>query len=253
MKFATAVLSLAMAETDVRVIGGYTPPAHRENYILSLQRSRLRSHFCGASLVSANKAICAAHSKFINVKILRCNSYKSESSQQVQTVSDQKSHPQYNSSTFANDISVLTMLNSFTLNDYVRPIALPAARSSEWMTSGTSLRVCGWGNTSTTENVYPATLKCVEVPYVTNADCNAPESYDGGILSGMFCAGLSQGGKDACQGDSGGPVTKDFGTSVSDSILVGATSWGYGCAQPNYPGVYSDVAMFREDFIDQNM
>ena len=37
MKFATAVLSLAMAETDVRVIGGYTPPPPRENYILSLQ------------------------------------------------------------------------------------------------------------------------------------------------------------------------------------------------------------------------
>ena len=77
--------------------------------------------------------------------------------------------------------------------------------------------------------------------------------FSGGILSGMFCAGLSQGGKDACQGDSGGPVTKDFETSVSDSILVGATSWGYGCAQPNYPGVYSDVAMFRTDFIDENM
>ena len=37
MKLASAVLSLTMAETDVRVIGGYTPPAHRENYILSLQ------------------------------------------------------------------------------------------------------------------------------------------------------------------------------------------------------------------------
>jgi trypsin len=74
----------------------------------------------------------------------------------------------------------------------------------------------------------------------------------GGILSGMFCAGLAQGGKDACQGDSGGPVIKDFSTGVADAVLVGATSWGYGCAQPNYPGVYSDVAMFR-GWIDTQM
>ena len=55
----------------------------------------------------------------------------------------------------------------------------------------------------------------------------------------MFCAGiLDVGGKDACQGDSGGPVTLN-------GQLVGATSWGYGCAQAKYPGLYTDVAMFR--------
>ena len=60
----------------------------------------------------------------------------------------------------------------------------------------------------------------------------------------MFCAGLlGEGGKDACQGDSGGPVL------LNDEI-VGATSWGIGCAYPNYPGVYTDVAMFR-NWIDE--
>jgi hypothetical protein len=38
MKFASAFFTLALGDSsDVRVIGGYTPPAHRENYILSLQ------------------------------------------------------------------------------------------------------------------------------------------------------------------------------------------------------------------------
>ena len=39
------------------------------------------------------------------------------------------------------------------------------------------------------------------------------------------------------KGDSGGPVTLN-------NQVVGAVSWGQGCALPQYPGVYTDVAMF---------
>ena len=52
----------------------------------------------------------------------------------------------------------------------------------------------------------------------------------------MYCAAAA--GKDACQGDSGGPTTYQ-------GNVIGATSWGYGCAQANYPGVYADVANYR--------
>jgi len=51
----------------------------------------------------------------------------------------------------------------------------------------------------------------------------------------MICAAVPGGGKDACQGDSGGPL-------VVNGTLVGIVSWGIGCAEADYPGVYSNVA-----------
>jgi secreted trypsin-like serine protease len=44
---------------------------------------------------------------------------------------------------------------------------------------------------------------------------------------------------DTCQGDSGGPM---FGRAADGALrVVGATSWGEGCARPGRPGVYARV------------
>lgn len=56
----------------------------------------------------------------------------------------------------------------------------------------------------------------------------------------MFCAGyLGVGGKDACQGDSGGPV-------IVNGVQHGIVSWGTGCADPAFPGVYSKISVVRD-------
>ncbi|XP_042859474.1 trypsin-1-like [Penaeus japonicus] len=84
------------------------------------------------------------------------------------------------------------------------------------------------------------TLMKVTVPIVSDAECR--DAYgQNDVDDSMICAGLPEGGKDSCQGDSGGPlVCSDTGSAY----LAGIVSWGYGCARPGYPGVYTEVAYF---------
>uniref|UniRef100_A0A3B1IML5 Transmembrane serine protease 3 n=1 Tax=Astyanax mexicanus TaxID=7994 RepID=A0A3B1IML5_ASTMX len=89
---------------------------------------------------------------------------------------------------------------------------------------------------------YPSTgeasvsLHSARVPLISAKACSQPEVYQGYISPGMICAGYLEGGTDSCQGDSGGPLACE---DSSVWKLVGATSWGQGCAERNKPGVYT--------------
>lgn len=78
-------------------------------------------------------------------------------------------------------------------------------------------------------------LMKVSIPIVSRSQCQAAYKNYNTITDRMICAGYTEGGKDSCQGDSGGPM-------VAGGTLYGIVSWGYGCAQPKYPGVYTNVA-----------
>lgn len=49
---------------------------------------------------------------------------------------------------------------------------------------------------------------------------------------------------DTCQGDSGGPLM--IFTSSKQWILAGLTSFGFGCAQPGYSGVYTRIIFYLD-------
>ena len=48
---------------------------------------------------------------------------------------------------------------------------------------------------------------------------------------------------DTCQGDSGGPLMI-FSTS-NQWVVIGVTSYGYGCARASYAGIYTRVAYYQ--------
>lgn len=49
-------------------------------------------------------------------------------------------------------------------------------------------------------------------------------------------------------GDSGGPLVAFIDGSPR---LIGIVSWGFGCAKPSYPGIYSRISAAHEWLIEK--
>jgi secreted trypsin-like serine protease len=97
--------------------------------------------------------------------------------------------------------------------------------------------IAGFGTTSAGGGT-PAVMQAAHVPIVTDVYCAT--KYTSFESQTQICAGYPQGGTDTCQGDSGGPM---FGTDATGALkVVGVTSYGSGCAEPDTPGVYARVS-----------
>jgi trypsin len=111
-----------------------------------------------------------------------------------------------------------------------------AAEESLWAPT-TLETIAGFGTTEEGGDT-PDTLQKAQVPVTTDAYCSGAygDSFE---AQTQICAGYPQGGVDTCQGDSGGPM---FGRTAAGVLrVVGATSYGEGCARPGKPGVYARV------------
>ncbi|KAF0294910.1 Proclotting enzyme [Amphibalanus amphitrite] len=146
--------------------------------------------------------------------------------------------------TLPYDVTVHTAANSGLAEDLL-PICLPTADGEFVGQNGTIL---GWGNLY--ESGYQSSiLHEVTVPIWNQTACQHAYREDSwGVGPDAFCAGLPHGGKDSCQGDSGGPLMVRAGPDQLWTV-AGLVSWGEGCARPEFPGVYSNVAAAR-DWID---
>lgn len=149
-------------------------------------------------------------------------------------------HQDFNHFTVSHDIALLYLEKAFKFGPFVNPVTLPAY--NHVTPAGTECVVSGWGTLSEGGDI-PSVLQKTIVPVMSEKDCkNIYGKHD--IDSTMLCAGYLEGGKDACQGDSGGPL-------YCDNVLIGIISWGYGCARPGYPGVYTQVSTFVK-WIEKN-
>ncbi|UZI31901.1 serine protease [Streptomyces sp. VB1] len=123
-----------------------------------------------------------------------------------------------------------------------QPINLPTLKiaTTTAYNQGT-FTVAGWGANREGGSQQRYLLKA-DVPFVSDTACRS--AYGSSFVAGEeICAGyLSTGGVDTCQGDSGGPMFRRDNTGAW--VQVGITSYGQGCARPNYPGVYTEVSTF---------
>jgi len=126
----------------------------------------------------------------------------------------------------------------------VGPVCLP---SPNMQYTGLNITISGWGKNGYDQNQngnnFISKLQSASVPVLPTSVCRSDGVYGGDkISSGMFCAGLLQGGVDSCQGDSGGPAV--VWDEEGRGVLVGVTSWGYGCGRINKPGVYTRLSKY---------
>merc|ERR1712180_438098 len=191
-----------------RIVGGDEATPGELPYQLSFQDLSYGSpwHFCGASIYNENWAICAGHC--VAGEDMNNPDY-------LQVVAGEHNQD----ITEGNEQSIILSkiiqhegYNAFTVANDVSVLQL---------------------SSPLTFNDFVQPIPLAEAGH---AAYGASE-----ILDSMICAGLKEGGKDSCQGDSGGPfVCEDTGSRY----LAGIVSWGYGCARPNYPGVYTEVSYF---------
>ncbi|KAK4878215.1 hypothetical protein RN001_010721 [Aquatica leii] len=210
-----------------RLMGSTDASINDHRYLLSLQGEH---HYCGACILTESKGLTAAHcteGRDPNILSVRAGSNHTEDGGELIQVSDVKPHPNFDLNTLAYDIAILILVTPITIGVRVN---LPPV--NQVVPEGATAVVAGWGAAKPNAGEPNAVhLQKIEINRITDEKCNS--SYYGFFASSMFCFAAPN--KGLCWGDHGSPL-------VHAGNQVGIVSWGYGCARPAYPGVYTKIA-----------
>jgi secreted trypsin-like serine protease len=226
--------SAAQADVHPSVVGGSTTTTTTYPFMMQITDAS-QNQFCGGTLVSATKVVTAAHCMVgettSSVRVVGGRTYLNGTNGTVSKVSKIWINPSYTDAENGDDVAVLTLSTAMT---YTTASYVSSTQTGVYA-AGTTARVLGWGTTSESGSSSNQ-LRTATVPIVSDSSCSSSygSSY---IATDMVCAGYAAGGVDTCQGDSGGPL-------LIGGVLAGITSWGEGCAEAGYPGVYTRLTTF---------
>lgn len=231
------------------IVGGVNATKGEFPWIASIQLNG--RHDCGGSLVADGWLLTAAHCTrgrytTSNIKVLLGLHQQNNKGEATEySVTQIISHPNYNGNNgLHNDVALLKL--SGDTSSFPKVTMADTNFMDSWGQPGATSTVAGWG--ATRQGGSGAnTLQKVDVPIVSNADCNL--SYPGDIANDNICAGFQEGGRDSCQGDSGGPMIV---TRPGEQVQVGIVSWGEGCALPNRYGVYARMS-YLKSWVESNL
>lgn len=233
---------------DQRIVGGNNAIKNSWPGIVAL---KLNGRFlCGGSLISNDKILTAAHClSFWSMLFPRKSGLSVElgihtvnpksDAQLTRRVIRVVRHLGFNSNTFRNDIAILTLESPVTFTSSVSPVCLPALGSNDKYINQTAT-ILGWGTTQ--QNGKKASvLQQGTVQILDNSQCKKQYQAENEIVDHMLCAAAPR--TDSCQGDSGGPLLVQAAPE-SPWTQAAIVSYGIGCADERYPGVYTRVTSF---------
>ncbi|XP_012673441.2 trypsin-2-like [Clupea harengus] len=233
--FALFVMAVECHGGEDKIIGGYECPPHSQPWQVYLTYDD-GERWCGASMINERWAVSAAHcfvpAPRLALHLGEHHLFKEESTEQRIWAEKVIPHPQYDDVTYDNDFMLIKLMEPAVFNKYVQPIPLATSCSQP----NAQCLVSGWGNQINSGVNYASVLQCLNMPVLSKSQCE--DAYGQRITDNMFCAGYLEGGKDSCQGDSGGPL-------VCNGELYGVVSWGFGCAEAGFPGVYAAVCRYN--------
>jgi secreted trypsin-like serine protease len=241
----------APAAASEVVVGGNPTSTDQQPWVVALaSRSRFGTQrsgqFCAGAVVGPRTVLTAAHcfsDEVLGVQDWRLLSDLRVVEGRTDLTGDAGEelkpaqvwvNPDFDPATNAGDVAVVTLEGDAPGGI---PVAMASPSDTAAYAAGASAQVYGWGDTTGRVD-YADTLRTAPVTVLPDTACEKayPDSAEGTYLRAtMMCAGVTGGGRDACQGDSGGPL-------VVAGRLVGLVSWGSGCAEADYPGVYTRLS-----------
>ncbi|XP_001361174.2 trypsin 3A1 [Drosophila pseudoobscura] len=248
--WTAGALNITAGQQDGRIVGGWETNIIHFPHQISLQLGT--RHACGGAILSPTHILTAAHCVLEYSKpqyyVIRAGSSEWATGGSYIRIQRIVPHPKFHQPTHMNnDIALIQLQQPLVYSGNIQPIVL-AARQDRIEPSA-QLFVSGWGSQSISQMQPEKRLRYTVVQQRDQSQCIRNYFGAGTVTSSMFCAGTPQGGRDSCQGDSGGPLI----TSINGRMrLYGIVSWGLGCANAMFPGVYTRVSEYT-DWIAQTM